>query len=285
MKRIIVLLALCHLTFLFSCQHRANRKDASPLNDSTSYSGLTGDSVKLVKTATLDFKVKDIEQSTRAVSGLVKEYGGMVYSQTITSAEEGRKELKLSSDSLLVITAFTPHAAITLRVPSANLEELMFHVADLGYYTAGSQLSIDDRSLAYLQNALKQKVRTNVISRPVSKNDHTSTLTAIAIRDEAIDQQMANKSIDGDVAYSSITLSLSQNASIRKEVIANYMLSDYDLPFGQRLLNATGDGWQYFLEFILALLHLWMFILIGFAAYLSYSYWQHKKNVVVGLKS
>lgn len=37
------------------------------LSDSTSASGLTGDSVKLVKTAGISFKVKDVEKSTMEV--------------------------------------------------------------------------------------------------------------------------------------------------------------------------------------------------------------------------
>ncbi len=278
MKPCPSLFVFSFVLFLISCQNGANNKDYEPLSDTASITGLTGDSVKLVKTAAINFKVKDVEHSTRDVSGLAQRFGGMVFSQNLESVEEGRKELKISADSLMVITAIAPRADVTVRIPSEHLEEFMFYAADLGYYTGSSRLQIDDKSLVYLENALKQKNRTEVLSKPSTKNSKPPTsLQTIAVKDEAVEQQIANRMIDADVKYSTVNLNLFQNATIKKEIVANYNLTDYDLPFSQRFGNAMSTGWHYFLSVVVALAHLWMFFLLAIAFILFYRYWPKRK--------
>lgn len=278
MKPALSLLVLC---FLFSCQNNNGDQKESVVNltDSTSVTGLTGDSVKLVKTASINFKVKDATQSTRAVSGLAQKYGGMLTYQSIEAVELAQRSLKVSSDSVLVITAATPHADITARIPSQHLEAFLFDVADLGYYTGSSKLQVDDKSLAYLENSLKQKNRTNALSRtPTGKTKAAAIRQAITIRDETIEQQMANKAIDADVQYSTINLALSQNPLVRKEMVANTNMDDYQLSYGPRFRNAVADGWNAFLDFVLLLTQLWMFILFGLAIFFTYKVWQKRSR-------
>lgn len=277
-------MAICLLAVLFSCQNNGENKDISDfsrsINDSVSVTGLTADSVKLVKTAATDIKVRDVEQSVRAVSALAQKSGGMLTLQHLEAVEQGRKELKLSADSLLVITAIAPRANLTARVPSANLEAFFFGVADLGYFTGSSHLQVDDKSLLYLENALKQKNRANVLMQPAGNRKSTATtLQAIAVKDEAIEQNMANRNIDAEVNYSTVNLTLFQNPVVRKETIANTNIGEYQPAFTQRLGNALADGWQYFQLFVIAFAHLWMFILSGFIVYAGYKYRMQKRKL------
>lgn len=122
MKPLLSLAAMLVLTFLVSCQSSTDEKNTiTALTDSASITGLTGDSVKLVKPAAVNFKVKDVESGTRAVSALAQKAGGMIFHQNMEAAEGEKKELKISSDSLMVITAYTPQADITARIPSEHL--------------------------------------------------------------------------------------------------------------------------------------------------------------------
>lgn len=284
MKPSSLTIAISFLLFLFSCQNNGENRDSenlSPLSDTTSVTGLTGDSVKLVKTAATHVKVKDVEQSTRAVSVLAQKLGGMLTLQNLEAVEQGKKELKLSSDSLLVITAVEPRADITARVPSHNLEAFLFSVADLGYFTTSTHLQVDDRSLSYLENTLKQENRTEVLAQPTAKpKTPSATLQTIAVKDEAIEQNIANRAIDADVNYSTVNLNLYQNAIIRKETVANPYLDNYDLPFWKRLGNALENGWEYFLSFVVAVAHLWMFIGAGVLVVMAYRYWQQKRKLI-----
>lgn len=280
MKHFLSLFTLSLSVFLFSCHSSTNEEQTfDALSDTTSITGLTGDSVKLVKIAGINFKVKDVEQSTRAISGVAHKFGGIIYDQSFESLEGGRNELKISTDSLMVITTYTPHADITARIPSENLEQFMYSVADLGYFTGSTKLHIDDRSLEYLEGALKQKNRTEELSEPINRRTKSFTdRERVEVKDEVIEQQISNRAIDADVKYSTVKLSLFQNPLVRREIIANYFISDYHLPFSKRLSNAISDGWQYFLAFVLALAHLWMFIMLAVAIFLCYRYLQHKRK-------
>jgi hypothetical protein len=205
----------------------------------------------------------------------------MIFHLNLQSTEGERKELKLSADSLLVITTYTPNADITARVPSVNLEAFLYRMADLGYYTSGSTMDIDDRSLVYLENTLKQKNRQEVLAGPITANRKgATTLQTIALKDEMIEQDMTNRAINADVAYSTVRLFLFQNPLVRKETIANYYISGYELPFVKRWTTAVREGWSYFLQFLLTLTYLWAFILFALLIWIFYRYGLQKKKAI-----
>jgi len=279
-------LLLCCLTILLTnCNNGSPEKDAAALSDSISVTGLTGEAVKLVKTADLHFRVKAIEHSTRQVSQLAMQLGGMVFHHNLQFREGGRNELKVAADSLLVISVFHPEADITVRVPAQNLEAFMNRVTGLGYFTSSSNLQIDDRSLAYLENVMKQQNRASVLAAGhTGKIKPLTGLQAIHVNDAAIAQEVENYSIDALARYSTVTLHLTQHPLIMKEIIANPAIGDYQLPFSQRLEQALAEGWQYFIALMLALAHLWMFILLGLMMYLSYRHLQQKRKLAAPLK-
>ena len=274
-------LPIFFLVTLVSCQNNVDKLDRRQrLSDSTSVTGLTGDAVKLVKTASINFKVKNVEQSTKAVSLLAQKYGGMTYNQNFRSTENGKKELKVSGDSILAVSTITSLADMTVRIPSQYLEAFLFDVADVGYYTANSQLQIEDKSLLYLENILKQNSREDALRTVATRHDTSTTSNIVEVKDEAIQQFIANKSIHADAAYSTVSLTLFQNALVRKEMIANDDLDSYELPFQERLSNSLSAGWESFLSFLLIILNLWMFILVSLLIFFTYRYYQHKRKIV-----
>ena len=282
MKALYCLYILSFSLFIFSCNSSAikQQEEVVALSDTTSVNGFSGDEVKLVKTAGLHCKVHDVEKSTRAVSAIAQQFGGMVFNLSMEYEETGRNELPLSADSLMIVTVATPQANMTIRMPSQNLEAFMYGVADIGYFTRSSTLNIDDRSLQYLENNLKQQSRTAVITGSSLRRDKSFTHTrAIQVKDDVIDKQLANRSIDAQVNYSTVSLTLYQNQVIRKEVVANYAVADYQLPFSQRLGNAISNGWQMFQSFLLVLAHLWMFVFITAGGYFYYRFLQHKRKL------
>ena len=281
MRSFFPLLTLLFPILLIGCQGNINEKDTfAALSDSGSITKLTGDSVKLVKTASINFKVKDVGQSSRTLSGLTRKFGGMTYNQNMESAEVERNELKVSTDSSMIITTYTPRADFLIRIPAENLEDFLYSVADLGYFISNIKLQVDDKSLSYLENVLKQKNRAEVLSEPALKRSKSLTaLQTVGVKDKSIEQEISNRAVDADVSYSVVNVSLFQNSLVRKEIIANTVISDYQLSFGHSLGNALKDGWQYFLGLVLVLAHLWMFILLAIALFFAYRYLQPKRKL------
>ena len=265
-----------------SCQIDHSNQDqklSRDLSDSTSLTGLTGDSVKLVKTGSIQLKVREVEQSVKAISGLAKKYGGAVHYQHFYSPQTGEKELKVSDDSLLVITTTSPQANMTVRIPTQHMEAFLFEAAAVGYRTEDVVLKIDDRSLAYLENELR---RGNRIAATTTKQkpDSNTNMQTLQLKDEAVAQYISNKTIDAEAAYSTIELSLSQNTVVQKEMIANYAIADYQLPLSTRIGHAFSNGGEMFLNLLLVLLNLWPFLLFGISLYVAYRLWQRRKVVL-----
>lgn len=281
MKKIIVV--NCFIIVLFGSCQNTSKESVNALADVSvaegkqeSVSDFTGDTVKLVKTGAIRIKVKNVEQSAKELSVLTDRYDGMVFNKSYNALEGDREEFKISTDSLLQVSTYTPQADISIRVPSEKLEQFLFDVADRGYFTGSSSLNIDDKSLAYLENILKQKNRTDVLNErpPVSKAP--SSLNKIDIKDQVTEQQILNRRIDKDVKYSLVTLNLYQNTFIKKEVIANYNIADYKGSFGVRFRNAVSDGWHSFLGLVIIFANLWVFILLLIIAWLIYKVWFRK---------
>jgi hypothetical protein len=283
MKKLLFIFLPLLLIIFFSCHQNVDSKQEeafSSSTDSTNGGNINTDSIKLIKTASIKFKINNVENGIKAVSGLTRKFGGMIYGNSFQATEGERNELQVSKDSLLVITNYTPQADINLRVPSDKLEEFLFSLAELGYYTNSSSLQIDDKSLLYLQNQLKNINRTEVLKESKATGiSMPSVQRKIEVKDDIIDQQIENKAIDSDVKYSLVSLSLYQNTLVKKEMIANYNISQYSLPFSTRLSNALNAGWNAFLTFILVLAHLWVFILLTAIGYISYRFFIKKKRL------
>ena len=262
---------LIPIVFLLSCNQNSSETTDTALSDTSSYTGITDQSVKLVKNASIRSKVKDIETGVRTLSQVVHQYHGMVFHQTIASNQINEKELSLSDDSLLIISTYSPTAFITVRVPSEKLHEFLFDVSSIGYLTDKSTLDIQDKSLEFLQNRLKQENRNSISTK-------SNTINIVKLKDEATDQKIANLAIDADVRYSPVTIELYQNQIIKKEVVANHNISSYQLPFSTRIFTALNNGIVIFESFIVILFNIWAFILFGVVAYFGYRLYKKQSS-------
>ena len=283
MKTMFFLIS-CAIFILFTgCQGNQNEKDiSSAASDTISATGLTADSVKLVKSASILFKVKNVHQTVRTVSQLSKRFGGMIRHQSIDAIEDQTTKLKISSDSLTIISSYIIQGEIIVLVPSKNLEEFIYNVEDLGYFISSSTLDIDDKSFYYLGTQLKTQNRKDILNASVNSTlKYSNNRQLINTRDEVTDQEIAKRQIDTDVKYSTVKLSLFQNPLITKETIVSNSVAHYHLPFGKSMCDALSSGWEYFLNFIIALAHLWMFILLAVAGWLSFRYYKHKRSRLV----
>ena len=242
---------------------------------------LPGTEAKLVKTANLDFKVKDVYRTSRNISSEVRHLGGMISNHNIETRLLESKEIPLSNDSLQVISSYNIEAVMTVRVPSNRLEEFVQFVASDASFLGNIKLNVDDRSLDYLATSLKQKSRQKIISKQLD-NDTLKTDDALTLaeqNDQIIDRKVNNLRTDASVKYSTIDLSFNQNTLIKKETIANNNISSYDAPVYKRFLDALSDGLMYFINIFIGLTHLWAFILLGLAIWTGYRYYVKKRRI------
>ena len=140
-----------------------SRADYSASDSGATMTELSGDSAKLIKSAGMNFKVKDVYKSTIEISSAARSLGGLVLHSTINSVNRKSKDIKLSEDSVLTVSSYYTEASMTVRVPSPDLERFMLQVGSLATFIDQSNMDIDDRSLEFLSQELKYQSRQKII--------------------------------------------------------------------------------------------------------------------------
>lgn len=235
---------------------------------------------KFIRTADIKFKVKNVVKSTYAIENTTQKFGGFVTYTSLQSTISDQVKTKISQDSTLETTKYTVQNDITIRVPNTQLDTVIKIIAKQIDFLDFRLIKADDVSLKLLSNQLSQK-RNTVTQKRVEKaidakgkkiNDVMEAENALANQKEANDNSIIeNLSLEDQINFSTITLQLYQNETIKQEIIASEKDSDaYKPNLGIQVIDSLKNGW-YILETIFVfLINLWPFLLIGFGGFFLY---------------
>jgi hypothetical protein len=238
------------------------------------------DSVKIVKTADMRLKVKNVQHVAEQVSKLVEDCGGMVMHHNMQSAIVDKQDILLSNDSIKKLTVYNTSADITIKIPSGIVEPFMDSLNHLSIYIDERKMDIEDRTLNYLAEKLKEQNReTSVALRSKIKLTQGGADSILMLKDNIVDKKIANLKTDDDVKYSTITLNLYQNNTVHTEVIANDDLNTYNNSLLTRIGMAFSKGWFFFSEMIVGLMHLWAFILATAITWIGIKVYKKKSKI------
>jgi len=280
MKNRILIALLCGAVMAASCE---KARDYKALNASSSDTALVAaDSVsskqpKLIKTADMRFKVKNVEQTSESIASLTTKYNGMVTHHDMNAENEQTSDTRLSNDSVMRVSRFNTTATMTVKIPSDKIEEFLDAVSHMSVYVNVRRMDIEDKSLDYLASQMKLNSRKELVSqqkagRVVFKNADA----VLDLKDGLVDEQINNRKIDDEVKYSVISLDFYQSNTISKEIIVNDDPESYKLPFGNRLLIAFSDGWSIFKELLILLADMWVFIVGGIGIWIAVQFYKQK---------
>lgn len=245
---------------------------------------------KLVRTADIKFKVKDVAQSTYAIESAVNRHGGLITNNNLQSHVEGRQRTKISRDSILETTKYVVENNITLRIPNQSLDTVVKTIAKEIDYLDYRVIKADDVALKMLANQMTQR-RNSGYNQRMASNIDTKGKKLNQISDAENDllgknmdsdnAAIENLSLQDQVNYSTITLALYQNESMRQEMVAIGKTSGDYGNFGLEILDGLKTGW-YILERIIAfVVQLWSVILIGGIAVFLFRRYLNKKKPAI----
>ncbi|MDB5250948.1 MAG: hypothetical protein JWP27_117 [Flaviaesturariibacter sp.] len=237
--------------------------------DTVSVYALPADQVRLVKTASMRCQVADVLSGVDAVAEMAREAGGLVTSQQVDAGETGRRVLRLSADSMLVVTAYAPVARLTVRVPAPVVDTFLALLAGESQLVASSRLSVDDRSLAYLGSRLRQQSR-NAVLAPVKAVKVKEASALIAEKEVAIDERISNLELDAQARFSTVDVELFQDPVVRRQRVADGSLAGIDLPWTTRMADALSTGWSVLGNIIVAVAHAWVLVPLGLLGWVAY---------------
>ena len=237
---------------------------------------------KIIKTADMRFRVKNVQETKEQLSMAVKSQGGEIGEFSIQSHIQNSEKLRYSADSLLELTSYRTEGYITARVPSEKLDDFTNKIAKLAVFVDQQSLKLDDQSVVYLANQLKNQNRVEAVTQlnKHANKKSNNVETSLLLKDDYVDKKIENLMIDNKVKYSTITLNFYQDNTVKRMIVENDNLSDFRPGFFKRFWLSLQTGWMIFTEIILTLANLWVLILLAVAGYLTVRHYKRKLQSV-----
>ena len=289
-KNTKIVLTLLALGLVLSCKERVAEEtpdySESAVTDSTSVVSSTAavenknSNRKFVRTADVKFKVKNVAKSTYAIEDATTKFGGFVTYTNLQSNIHSEDRTKVSQDSTLVTTKYKVDNNITIRVPNTKMDTVIKTIAKQIHFLDYRIIKADDVSLQMLSNELAQK-RSNssekrlenaIDSKGKKLNQVVKAEETLEAKKEQNDaSKLQNLSLQDQVNFSTLTLNIYQDESIKQEMVANEKsINAYRPNIGLQIWDSIKTGW-FMLENIISFVAvLWPFVLIGFLGFLGY---------------
>ncbi|MFC7773346.1 DUF4349 domain-containing protein [Flavobacterium sp. GCM10027622] len=232
---------------------------------------------KFVRTADIKFKVDNVAKSTYAIEDATTKFGGFVTYTNLQSVVSEKEETKVSQDSSLITTKYAVTNDITIRVPNTKLDTVIKTIAREIDFLDYRVIKADDVSLKMLANELAQK-RSSASEKRIENaiDGKGKKLDNVLNAEEQLDAKkeqndnvkIENLSLKDQVNFSTLTLAIYQNDSVKQEMIANEKsINAYRPNIGLQIWDSLKTGW-FMLEAIIAfVVQLWGIALLGFGAY------------------
>ncbi len=239
-----------------------------------------GDTIhKFIRTGDIRFKVKHVSDATYHIEDITRKFKGFVTYTTLNSRVDRQITRIVSKDSILKTTYFTVENTITIRIPVKNLDTTLKEISHLVEYLDYRNLTANDVRLQILSNKLEKRrlARYNARLSKISDQGGANYMDDKAYIEENLLQKQAEEdqtliddlSLEDQIEYSTITLSIYQDEEVVNELIANEEnIEDYKPSLGSRMLESLKEGWYFIEDFMVGLLAAWPLLMIIFIVYL-----------------
>lgn len=320
MKKVTKILMLPLMLFAFACsssdsdtnesqyEKQGGKTDEAPsleMNSKTSESSKdkstngfisssaaveTGDTTrKFIRTAEMKFRVSDVTQATYQIEDLIGDLDGFVTHTRLKSNINRKEVTALSPDSSLETIWFSVSNNMTLRVPNTKLDTTLKSIAKLIDYMDYRIINSKNVALEILSNKLKQKRAKLSESQQttVVKSEDKNVITSRKSKDNPLKKQimadeakLANLSLENQIKFSTIRLSIYQREETKRWMIPNDKnIDEYKPGFGSKLMESLRQGWDILAAFIIFITKLWGLLLLGIIIYVLIKMYGHKLKI------
>lgn len=279
---------------VMGCQQQENKNteldllaNKAPITSSAAVEKNNNPERKFIRTADVKFKVKSVVNTTTDIENICTAQGGFVIYTNLASNIDEHTETPISADSILETTHYTVINTMTLRVPNTKLDSTLKDIAKSVDYLDYRIIKADDVSLQILANNFTQNRAINNYSRitnDIEKNrkklNETTYAEEIVLskQEQADNAKIANLSLNDQIKYSTVNLSIYQRQGIKRAIIHNDENIDaYQISFGRKLIEGFTYGWNLLKMLLVFVSKLWGLALFAGLAYFGIK-WYTKKN-------
>ena len=237
------------------------------------------DKRKFVRTADIKFKVRNVAQSTYKIENAVGKFGGIVTNTDLQSQIEDRSQMKVSADSTLQTTKYSVRNNITLRIPNTKLDTVIKSIAKEIDYLDLRVIKADDVSLQLLAADLSQqrfsdhtkRLQNDIDQKGKKLNDISNAENEVLNKKEQSDNaRIQNLSMQDQIKYSTITLAIYQNETIKSELVAIEKNNKAYGNFGLEIMDGLKTGWYILASMVAFIVPLWSLVLLALLSIFIY---------------
>ena len=212
---------------------------------------------KLVRNATLRFRVEKLTDSEGRVSKMAGQFGGM-----ITNSEEDR-------------TGGLSEMSMTVRVPAARLDAFLENLLKESIYTDTKTITAEDVTRQYADTDARIRAKKATEARYLQllqKARNVEEVMAVEaqigqMREDIEAQEAVLRTLKNDVALSTITLTMYERGEY---------VNEPDAPFYVRAAQNFRDGLSFVGQFMLGAFYFAPLLLIAAALWGAIRWWRRR---------
>ncbi len=229
---------------------------------------------KMIKTADMKLRVDDVYKATQKIEAAVAALNGMVAASNFQNGDTETRLLPYSSDSLKQVTSYTTTSHLSVRIPSNQIDSFMSKVGTMASFIDTRGINIEDATLQYLSNDLKNKASKDAVAASKNNNEFYQSQ-----RENSVDRKIENLAIIDQTVFSTINIDLYQPQRIDALIVPN-IDNLMRASFASQIKNAFLEGFQLFKLFLVGLTQIWIFIIVGLAVF----FFVKRKKILMRLK-
>lgn len=222
---------------------------------------------KFIRTADLSMEVENVYKSTTTIENKLAEIGGFVTQSNLQSNVISQEIFPIDADSAKEVKKYTVNNSMTVRVPQMQLGNFLNSLSTEMKFLNFRNIAAEDVSLSFIMSEL-EKGRLDKTSGKLEKineqngkiADKQEIINDVDDKQSQINQnKISTLKLKDDVAYSSVTLLLTEKEKIAETMVINPKSYDqkYRTGFWYRAGNSIQDGFYFFQTLLVGLLYLW----------------------------
>lgn len=223
-----------------------NEKDASEITTDR----------KLKKEATISFETREYKNTCAAIRKLISKYNGQIVKESDNIGEN--KEIVGNFD---------------FRIPAKSFDLFLGELKSIDGKIVNKAINIEDITADYLDIETRLKSKKELENRYIQLLAKASKVTEmLEIEKQLNDQRTEIESMEGRFRFMQHEVA---NNLLHITVIETKAITS---GFFGKSLNALGTGWSAFVAFLIAILTLWPFIILGCGIWFFIRRYTHNKK-------
>lgn len=221
---------------------------------------------KLIHTADINCRVKDVYNATASLEAMVHSVGGQVMESRLENRRSEMHMQPYTNDSLRQVQEYTTTSHLTVRVPVSHLDTVLHAVAANADFIESRNLELQDVTFQYIGNKMLNKGAADLTDDALKRSKKTSDVMQVSeYADERkaleINRSVENMEIDDKVSYATFTVDLAQPARVDVLIVPDTeQLMQPGL--GQRLKQAVHSSVMILQSLLVFIVTIWPLLLI-----------------------